>query len=285
MVRGRPLYYVDLYSGDGLCECPEAPKKTWGPPYLTMLAESKKNGLKLKCVFNDKDEDNMNKLKDRLGGYEDFILGTYHRDANEVYVEILDKIPSNEWSIFCLDPFKHDQLDFSTIAGIANHSDYDSRIKGVRKPELIVTFMVYSILQAYKATKIDSVSKIKRENLLNSIDQCLGTDSWRKEVSALEHVESPDAKMNHIFLKIFLKQLEGLGYNTVFFRIEQTVHKSIIYYLILASSIPGAYKIISNKFEPYVKQVQKDEWIRQNFGFYKMAKAKEDGFALLDEFM
>ena len=285
MVKGRSLYYVDLYSGDGICECPEAPITTWDAPYLKMLQESRARGLKLKCVFNDKEENEMNNLRKRLVGFEDFILGTYHEDANKVYKAILDKVPPNEWSIFSLDPFNHDQLDFSTIKGIAGHSDYDSRIQGERKPELIITFMVYSILQAYKAAKIDSISEIKKQNLLNSIDRCLGTDSWRKEVSALEDMESPDTKMNHVFLKIFLKQLEGLGYDTVVFRIEQTVHKNIIYYLILATSIPDAYNIISKKFEPYVKQVQKDEWVKQNFNFFKMAKAKEDGFALLDEFM
>jgi len=284
MAKGRSLYYVDLYSGDGVCECPEAPITTWPAPYLKMLQESKAKGLKLKCAFNDKEENEMNNLRKRLAGFEDFILGTYHEDANKVYKAILDKVPPNEWSIFSLDPFNHDQLDFSTIKGIAGHSGYDPRIQSERKPELIITFMVYSILQALKATKSDLISEIKREDLLNGIDRCLGTNSWRKEVSALDEIESPDTKMNHVFLKIFLKQLEGLGYDTVVFRIEQTVYKNIIYYLILATSIPNAYNIISKRFEPYVKQVQKDEWVKQNFNFFKMAKAKEDGFALLDEF-
>jgi len=285
MARGRSLYYVDLYSGDGVCECPEAPVTTWDAPYLKMLQESKAKGLKLKCAFNDRDENEINKLKSRLIGFEDFVLGTWHEDANKVYKVILNEVPPSEWSIFSLDPFNHDQLDFSTIEGIANHSDYDPKIRGKRKPELVITFMVYSILQAFKATKSDLISEIKRKDLLNGIDRCLGTNSWRKEVSALEDMESPDTKMNHVFLKIFLKQLEGVGYDTVVFRIEQTAHKNIIYYLILASSIPNAYKIISKNFEPYVKQVQKDEWVKQNFNFFKMAKAKEDGFALLDEFM
>lgn len=285
MKKGRPLYYVDLYSGDGACECPEAPKTVWSPPYTRMLEESKNKGLGLRCVFNDYDRNKMDNLRNKLKGYEDFVIGTYHEDANVVYKKILNQIPPEEWSIFSLDPYNHDQLDFSTIAGIANHAAYDSRIGAERKPELIVTFMVYSILQAYKATKADSISESKQRNLLSGIDKCLGTDSWRGEVSAWVESELLERKMNHIFLKTFLKQLGGLGYDAVVFRIEQTIHKNIIYYLIFATSIPNAYRIISKNFEPHVKRVRDDKWVRQNFNFFKMARAKKEGFALLDEFM
>lgn len=283
MKKGRPLYYVDLYSGDGECECPDAPKPIWEPPYFSMLKNCKDRGLSLRCVFNDKDKDKMEKLRNRLNEYEDFIIGTYHEDANKIYREILNEIPPTEWSIFSLDPQKHDQLDFSTIEGVANHKAYDPRIRGERKPELIITFMVYSILQAYKAAKMDAISEKKRKDLLSGIDRCLGTDSWREEVSIWEDL--PVGGMNYEFLKIFLKQLEGLGYDTVVFRIEQTVYKNIIYYLILSTSIPGVYNIISEKFEPYVKRLRDDEWVKRNFEFYKRAKAKEEGFALLDEFI
>jgi len=283
--KGRSLYYVDLYSGDGVCECSEAPMTIWDPPYLKMLEEAKKRELKLKCVFNDNDKNKIVMLRNRLRRYENFVMGIYHEDANKVYRKILNQIPPSEWSIFSLDPFKHGQLDFTTIEGIASHISYDSKIQSERKPELMITFMVYSILQAYKLTKSDSVSKNKRENILNSIDRCLGTDSWREKVFTLENTEASDIKMNQIFLKVFLNQLEDLGYDTVSFRVEQTVHRNIIYYLIFATSIPGAYKILSQKFEPCVRSLQKDEWIKQNFNFYKMAKAKKEGFALLDEFV
>lgn len=285
MTRGRPLYYIDLYSGDGVCECPEAPLTTWKSPYLIMLKESKDRKLNLRCVFNDNDREKMNKLRNELAGYEDFIIGTYNEDANRIYPDVLNQVPPDEWSIFSLDPYKHSQLNFSTIAGIANHKAHDPRIGGERKPELIITFMVYTILQAYKATKKGTISERKKENLLSGVDRCLGTDLWREEISNWETSGSSEALMNQIFLKIFLGQLRNLGYYNIVFRIEQTVHKSIVYYLIFSTSVLDVYQIISERFEPYVKRVQKEEWVKQNFSFYKMAEAKKGGLALLDEFM
>jgi len=285
MSHGRSLYYVDLYSGDGACDCSEAPLKTWKPPYFKMMEESRKMGVNLRCIFNDNDKEKMDKLRKELINYKDFIISTYTENANRLYPNILHQVPPDEWSIFSLDPHRHNQLDFSTIAGISNHKAYDSIIGSERKPELIITFMVYTILQAYKATKTDLISERKKENLLSGIDKCLGTDSWRSEISTWESLESSEMKMNQIFLRIFLKQLRDLGYYNVVFRIEQTVHKSIIYYLIFSTSVLDAYQIISERFGPYVKRVQKEEWVKQNFSFFKMAEARKEGIALLDEFM
>jgi hypothetical protein len=57
-----------------------------------------------------------------------------------------------------------------------------------------------------------------------------------------------------------------------------------VYNLIFASSVPSAYKIISKRFEPYVKRIKKDKWIKENFEFYKRAKARDEGLSLLDDF-
>ena len=91
-------------------------------------------------------------------------------------------------------------------------------------------------------------------------------------------------KTNIIFLNIFLEQLGKLGYDTVYFQIQQTAWKSVLYYLIFATSVPTAYTIISKKFEPYIKQIQKDKWIKENFSFYKMAKERARGNLLLEDF-
>jgi len=285
MRKIRPLYYVDLYSGDGTCTCPDAPQQAWEPPYINMLNECKENGLDLKCIFNDIEKKNIDSLDNKLKRYGNLVIKTYNADANKIYPETLNLIPPSNWSIFCLDPCKHDQLNFSTIEGIANHKAPVPTSGEARRPEMIITFMVYSILQTYKATKIKNISETRKGGLLKSIDNCLGTDSWRKEVSKWETSEIPETKMNYIFLKIFLTQLARLGYYTVVFQVGQTLNKSIIYYLIFSTSMSRAYQIMSKNFEPCAKEVMQDEWLRQNFTFSKMARAKEKGFALLDEFL
>ena len=279
--KRRSLYYSDLYAGDGSCSCKQAPLKNWSPPYVSHMDNAKKNNLDLKCFFNDKN--NMDKLSDSLLPYEEFVLGKYDEDANTVYPKILSKIPPEEWSIFVLDPFNHSQLSFSTIEGISKHRSYDSRSRCERKPELIITLMTYTMQQYLKTVGRENVAQEKKERLLSTIDESLGTSNWRQKILGLNK-EQREGKVHYIFLKIFLKQLSDLGYDTVFFHINQILNNGPVYHLIFASSIPSAYKIISEKFEPYIKGIKKDKWIKENFTFYKKANARDQGLSLLDDF-
>lgn len=280
--KRRSLYYADLYAGDGSCQCKLAPMQNWPPPYFSNMDNAKKDNLDLKCFFNDKN--NMEKLSPRLLDYNNFVEGKYNEDANIVYSKILKKIPPEEWSIFVLDPFKHSHLSFSTVHGIAKHNAYDVRSRCERKPELIITFMTYTIQQYLKTTGRNNVKPENKEKLFKSIDDSLGTTEWRNKILGLSNEERED-KVHNIFLKIYLNQLSDLGYDSVFFHINQVLNNGPVYNLIFASSVPSAYKIISKKFEPYVKSIKKEKWIKENFEFYKRAKARDEGLSLLDDFI
>jgi three-Cys-motif partner protein len=280
--KNRNLFYIDLYAGDGICECDEAPLKKWDPPYFRNIEECNKKNIDIKCIFNDLN--NMDLLSKKLHPYKKNIIKTYKENANDVIDNIFKLIPPEEWSIFMLDPCLHKDLSFQTIEKISKHEIFDSISRCVRKPEMIITFMTYSMQQYLKTVGRDDVSEEKKEEFFLSIDKSLGTDIWREKILNKKSVERED-KTHKIFLDIFLKQLGNLGYDTVYFHICQTQWNSVVYFLIFATSVPTAYSIISKKFEPYINRIKKDVWIKENFNFYKMAKAKEQGIKLLDDFI
>jgi len=282
--KQRGLFYVDLYSGDGICHCDNAPMREWYPPYFSLLKYAERDNLDLKCIFNDKDKDKIENLLDRLKPYMKYVMATFSEDANIVYRKILDMIPPNEWSIFLLDPFNHSQLHFTTIEEISKHSSFDSRSGCVRRPEMIINFMTYSMQQYIRGTKRRNISPSKKEKLLATIDRSLGTDIWREKI-LIKNKSKNGEKVHQILLNIFINQLSKLGYDTVYFSITQTTAKeNVIYYLIFATSIPKAYRIISQRFSPWIKKVKKEKWIKENFSFYKKAIARERGLKLLEDF-
>ena len=51
--KKRTMYYVDLFAGDGICDCKEAPITRWEPPYIRNMEQANKYNLDLKFIFND----------------------------------------------------------------------------------------------------------------------------------------------------------------------------------------------------------------------------------------
>lgn len=276
--KNKKLFYVDLYAGDGICKCNRAPHPEWEPPYFSLIEHAKTDNLDLKCVFNDKDAIRINSLREKLKPYEEYVLRTFNKDGNSVYKEGLKLIPPNEWSIFFLDPSNHTQLNFLTVEEISRHSySFGSY---TRRPELIITLMTYTMQQYLKLSKRENLSLEKREKYLLTIDDAIGTNEWRRWLLN----EEEKKKFHEIICDIFIFQLSKLGYDTVPFNITQTTKENVIYYLIFATSIPGAYKIISKNFETFIERTMKEKWVKENFNFYYRAIKKEEGIKLLDEF-
>lgn len=270
VAKNRTLYYIDLFAGDGEAECDEAPLKKWKCPFIQSLLEHAKNGeIKLKCFFNEMDPENKGyykKLKKNLTGYEDFVLDITKEDANDIYRKILKKVPKKEWSIFFLDPCKHNDLSWKTIEEISKHEVYDSISDCKRKPELIINLMTISMQRAYKYDP-DGVTK------------ALGTNEWKDIVTTNE-----ENKLHEIFSSIFIKKLENLGYTVNSFCIKQTPpNENVLYYMVFASTIPNANEIISKKYKPYIDSIMKDKWVKENFKCRLITKAKKH-HKLLTEF-
>lgn len=277
-----PIYYIDLYAGDGICESEEAPREKWKPPYYSLIRKLERDNLDYRCVFSDKKQRRTKMLEKRLEaeGFDLDKIEFYYGDANKISEGFLSKIPTYKWSIFFLDPQRHHQLKFSTIEKIAEHS-YDGR-SGERRPELIINFMVFSILQNYKSTEKANISNNKKERLLNRIDKSLGTSNWREKVSAWQDSKRKKGKMKKIFHDSFLNQLGELGYETISFPVKQTDRDTTIYYLVWATSNESAYNIISKKFWPYLKKQQRN-WKRKNYRVRRRKRAERNHKYLLSD--
>lgn len=267
VAKKRKLNYADLFCGDGEIECEKTEKKQKCPFITELLEYARKGEISLKAFLNELDSSLFDKLKENVKAYGKFIDSITNEDANIVYANILQKIPKDEWSIFFLDPSNHSDLNWSTIENISKHEVYDKYNKCMRKPELIINLMTYTMQRTIPYDP-------------DAITKALGTDIWKEKVK-----NKGDERINEIFREIFVQQLERLGYSTISFSIKQTPPNSnVIYHLIFASNIPRAIEIISHKFQPYIEKI-KEEWAKENMKLVIMTKIKNSGGRLLTEFI
>jgi len=272
VAKERILHYVDLFAGDGEAHCDEAPMKNWKCPFVKGLLEyAQKNEIKLQCYLNELDPKNngtYDKLIKNISQYKKFIVDITREDPNIVYERALEKIPKNEWSIFFLDPFQHDHLHWSTIEKISKHEIFDTRSRCIRRPELIINLMTYSMQRSYKHNP-------------DGITLALGNNEWKDMITTNE-----DNRIHEIFSDIFVANLKKLGYSVSSFEITQTPPASnVLYYMIFASSVPNACEIISKKFKPYVDYLMKDKWVKENYRTKLIAKEIKKGNTLLSDFV
>lgn len=274
------LYYVDLFSGDGLCTCSEIDdeierylpddmsKRTWSPSFFKLMEFADEANFDLRCIFNDKCKNKINSLLKRVEteGYSRYVNGHYCDDANVVCDFVLEKIGrTNRPSLFFLDPLNHDQLKFSTIERIASFKDK----KTGRMPELIINFMLNSIFMAFKRGLSNGD--------IQSINNFLGTDFHREE---LVRIKDDPKKTHLLLLEIYLEKLERFGYKCNYHLIKSTKNNAPIYYLIFATysdKIASWYKNINS----YVHQLE-DEWIKRNYIIKTMWDIKQKGQTFLD---
>lgn len=277
------LTYVDLFSGDGICNCSEIDEnmekyfpddsklKRWNPSFFDLMKYAEEANFNLKCYFNDIEEVKTKLLANEINrfGYSKFVKEIYFKDANKIYSTILDEIENpKKPTLFYLDPTNHAHLNFSTIEGIAKFKDKE---KG-RQPELIINFMLNSIYMAVKRG-------LTTDDIF-SINQFLGTNFGRRKLVNIFKDESEKTYVK--LLNIYLKKLKHLGYFCNYILIKSTSSKSPIYYLIFATSdkkIFHWYKGVNT----YAENLE-EEWIKRNFEIKTMIEAKKKGQKFLDDF-
>lgn len=279
---GKPysLFYVDLYAGDGNCECIQMPDdlvkyfpkdtpKSWLPPYFSLMENARDTNYKgLKCIFNDIDESRITSLKSAVSDYSDYLLATDSKDANDYYKTALNLIEKqNRPSLFYLDPTNHKDLRFSTIQGIAN---FENIAGDHRKPELIINLMVNTMLMTLKRNNEDE---------FQTITNSLGTDEW---VSKLADYEAKH-KTHELFRDIFLEQLHKLGYYTTYYYVVSTANNSPVYYLIFATYRDDIYKVHEN-MRSRVEKLMENEWVAKNFEIQQIVSIRKTGQTLVSDY-
>jgi three-Cys-motif partner protein len=231
------LYYADLYCGDGKCHV-EAMDKTYNAPIIESLLKHAKRGFPLCCFLNDFDPEKVKIMKEHTKEYSGFIDGDVTcEDANKCYTKILEKIPKHEFSIFFLDPTNHADLKWDTVKGI---SECTSEYRGeVRRPELIINVMTYSMLQSFKAHSYESIT------------ESLGTDKWKEEIKKNKK-NGIKAPVQTAFLNTYIRQLESLGY-----KVPPPIHVSntgSVYHLVWATNQKG-YDIITTDLVDWMEDL------------------------------
>lgn len=236
----KVLYYADLYCGDGRCVCEETGKEYDPPLIQSLLRPAKMNNIPVFCFLNDINPHNMEAIKARTEEYKKFVVDYGTKDANEYYKEVLEKIPKDQFSIFFLDPFNHTQLKWTTIKEISKHIHQYG--KSIRRPELIINLMTYTMLGSYMAKSFDS------------INEALGTNEWLAEVEKNKKA-GISAPVEKALVDVFIRQLKKLGYMVPTpIQITNTVPPNTVYYLIWATNESG-YKVIETRIIPWLNKL------------------------------
>lgn len=254
------LYYADLYCGDGECEIKKINEK-YESPIISYLKIAKEGKLNISCFLNDLELSKIDLMKERIKDYTSFIGGIFCEDANICYSEILSKIPTDQISLFFLDPYNHKQLKWETIKKISSHvCTYNQKgILKIRRPELIINCMTYTMTGSYMAKDYKTIT----ENL--------GTDEW---ITLLLEYKEKGLPVSRAFLDTFIQQLKKLGYKVPTpIEIKSTVAQNNIYYLVWATNDTG-YTIIENKMIPYLKK-EIEKTLKKNKQTWNQVEARE----------
>lgn len=262
------LYYVDLYCGDGTCKVKKT-KEDYSPPIIDSILKPAKDGkFSVRCFLNDLNQ--IDKMKENTKDYSNFIKHYSGRDANTCCKDILQMIPKDQFCIFFLDPTNHKDLKWSTIQEISEHTHIYHRDK-IRRPELIINLMTYTMSGSYMAKSYKSVN------------ESLGTDNWIKLIDKYKK-EKIGTPVEKALLDTFVKQLEGIGYKVPTpIKILNTSPPNTVYYLVWATNEKG-YQIIEKKVIPYLnKRIKKAH--KENEKKLKVFKAKEKGESDLNKWI
>ena len=266
----KELYYIDLFCGDGECVV-EATGKSYPPPVIESILKPASVGkICVHCFLNDLDSAKFAKMVNNTAPYSKFIDSYTQEDANACYSAILKKVPQNQFSIFVLDPTNHKDLKWSTIEGISRHQHtyYGGQ---VRRPEMILTLMTYSMLNHYRSKKYETIS------------ESLGTEAWLDEIEKNRKLKI-EPPVETAFLNIFKSQLTGLGYEIpAVLPIESIDTGTTVYYLVWASNKSGS-KLMQKRLVPYLNKLMKVAQ-KETEVEIKIAQAKKDGIPPLDKWM
>ncbi len=266
--KKRSFTFIDLFSGDGICTVQKPMEDSWDGSPLMALKCAKKAEFDFKCIFNDLDNDKIQTLNERIAPYKDYVIDVYNEEADSVYKKILSKLKANELNLFYIDPNKHADVSWTTIKEICEFSsdEYYNGKKFIRRPELLINLMTHSMQRG--GVPFDQ----------ESIDKCLGTSDWRRQMD----IKSPSTPMHKVFLNTFLNQLHPYydkEKNVFVMEVRQLENKSLLYYLIFATTHPLASKIFLN-YQDYVKKYQKSDLMSE----YLIMDAKAKGLSSLFDF-
>lgn len=264
--RKKPFYYIDLYCGDGICEC-DNPKDVWNGSPKIAAERVKTSSYPFICIFNDNDPKIIHNLRRNLSDFPELLKNVFNKDANIIVNDVLRKVPKDGHSLFFIDPYKHTDLQWNIIKSISEHkcNAYYER-PFTRRPELLINHMTYTMQLDYQQHP-------------EHVDDYYGNKKWRYFVNKYKKAGEPVHKG---FLEAFVVQLKEIYENEPFFvevtQLGRGIKKdkgNVIYYLVFVTSHPKAGPIFRS-LQTYVKRYKTLDWAREYF--------RLKGYSSLEEF-
>jgi len=222
-----PKYYLDLFSGPGICFNTDTNREIDGSPFIAIKIGESLYGFE-RYIFVDIEKENIDALRNRIESRFPNVLQRIiyiNGDCNNVSREIHSYLPQYSFTLAFVDPEGLD-VNFNTI----------SKITDDRNVDLIVNFPIGM------AAKRNIHKFIKKEE--SKLAAFLGTNKWRENIASTQD----KVIITQLLANIYCEQLKSLGYKYVepFSDMElvRSTEKSVpLYYLVFASKHPMGHEL------------------------------------------
>lgn len=277
--KRRGVTFIDLYAGDGVCECtlPSNDVEKWPGSALRAAMAGCSGEADISVIVNEKNDTVFRSLESRLSEYGDCVKGLYNEDARNVIDEILDSLDPAGHNFFFLDPYGHGDIDMELIRKVSSFGGKREKYKDdyfTRRPEMLLNLPSKGMARCVGAQEYDSVSRF------------FGHEDWLPFV--IESREKyGEAWSYYLTLQVleelseFYPQHERKSCQIPFEVINQQ-NKTIMYWLLMFTTHPLARGIYSN-FIKYAERFRENDVLRKWVEIREIAKAKRDGIKTLDE--
>ncbi len=98
------MYYVDLFSGSGICTIKESPLTCCGSPLIIDGLQRRKQKHFTKMFLNDANMEYARALRSRLDNTQTTEFAVTHKDANARLEEVVSELPKKSHALIFMDP-------------------------------------------------------------------------------------------------------------------------------------------------------------------------------------
>ncbi len=271
--------FIDLYAGDGVCECdlPSDDVEKWPGSALRAAVAGCSGVAEISVIVNEKNRANFSLLEDRLSEYGDCVKAMYNADARYAIDEILESLDPAGHNFFFLDPFGHSDIDMELVRKVSSFGGKREKYKDdffFRRPEMLLNFPSKGMARCVGAQEYDSVNRFfGHEDWLPFV-----IDSKEKYGEAWSYYLTQQVLAE---LAEFYPQHEKRSCQIPFEIINQQ-NKTNMYWLLMFTTHPLARSIYSN-FIKYAERFLENDVLRKWVEIREIARAKQEGIKTLDE--
>lgn len=271
--------FVDLYAGDGICECelPTGEVEKWPGSAIRAAMAGSSGEAEISVIVNEKDKKIFKSLEKSLQEYESCVKSKFNGDARDVIDEILGCLDPAGHNFFFVDPFGHSDVNMNLLSKIARFGEKRQKYQDVwytRRPEMLFNFPSSGMARCI-GTHAES-----------SIDEFFGHHEWA------EFIEKRKNKFgDHAHYSLTLQVLSDMSYYVPGFEAKKREQfpfevvnqqtKANMYWLLMFASHPLARRIYPS-FLGYAHKFFEMDVLGKWVEVREIAKARQKGIKTLD---